>query len=518
MINEKLLEIIKELKIQGKTEDQIKEILTGYEVALPEIEEHLKHYSENRVALTKSVFPENYTPTSEKSEPSQPLDKNITSTKKSNFKPLLIVFGIIILGLVIFFLFSNFSKNTSIDNSLDQNTSINDENTSANDQNTFVNENKTLLERFSSYDYPLGQSTPFNLSFTEDEQEVTVEGNIFLKEENTFDIIINTTLSVQSEEDFYSTYGSLSMMAFFYPSFIIPAYNPEMISDPTEFDMFVSGEEYLEIPDDQKLRFFVLKTLYPSDILQGEYDQEVSKFTTAILNPNYNYDTFNISYNIEHDSELFTVFEISLDNTLQEVETKIYNLDSEDVEIEVIPYSELFEDYGSNSQENGSENNNFSGSSFNLGIEFNLPNNTYLVGDTLEGSKYTFSYQGDSFQGRIIYSNSKDLTNTSYSSSKGTIQNGSFDDSLSMLKQSMYTLGADLNPKPFTCNGFYNYSISVYSCQDIDDAMGTDDCGDGGYPPVIPLEDIVMNVEPLDSFYDDIYVGCPDGGVDCCTD
>lgn len=156
-----------------------------------------------------------------------------------------------------------------------------------------------------------------------------------------------------------------------------------------------------------------------------------------------------------------------------------------------------------------------------LYLDIITPKNTYFVGETLEGSEYYLEYKGDPFQVLILYSESTEgLKRKSYSASRGTLKTGNFKDGsdLSMLKHSMYSYSSSTfeNINPFVCDGNYVYTISVYDCKDVDDFFKTDDCGSGGWPPTIKLEDVFLNVVALESFSKKIEVVCPEGVVDCC--
>ncbi|MDD4050195.1 MAG: hypothetical protein PHX47_04295 [Candidatus ainarchaeum sp.] len=510
MVNDKLLEIIKELKKQGKTENEIKELLQKYDVSLSEIEEHLKHYSDNIFSNQPSVsenqntdnaprkpfYEENIKTPSNNSVSQNSSYNSVEKSKGFNFKPLLVILVIIFLGAAAVFFFTDVFDNNSLDNnSLDSNVSNTDDISSNIDSEN---------EELSSFQYPLGEPTSFNLAFSEDEQEIDFSGEVNLNEDDTYDLELNydILLNSPSDEELYSVFGGVSMLSYFYPNLILAALDSDYSKYKSELDLF-SSFDYFSLPDDLRARYILLSILYPKNLMEEEITSDLSKFSSVILNSNYNYNNFVISYNIKNNDEIINIFEINLNNNLKEVEIKNYNLETSEFEIQTIPFEDLFEDMEEDySQNNVPEddapennlNNNVYGN-FNLSIDFSK--DIYFVGENLEGSKYNLSYQGEPFKARIIYAKSKDQGHISYSSSKGNISNGSFDDSLSILRHSLYSLTPDLEPQPFTSDGEYSYSISVYSCDDIDNAMNTDDCGDGGYPPSIDLEDIVSEVVPL---------------------
>lgn len=158
-------------------------------------------------------------------------------------------------------------------------------------------------------------------------------------------------------------------------------------------------------------------------------------------------------------------------------------------------------------------------SSYTLELDVRIPKDNYNVGESLEGSKYYLKYKGEPFKGMILYSQSTEgLIKKSYSAARGIIQTGDFDNpkTLSGLKVSMYSMNPDGAPNPFDCDGNYVYSISVYDCAGIDNALGTGDCGKGGSPPAIESKDIAARVSPLKTASRRISVVCPDD-TDCCT-
>src|SRR5680860_66224 len=138
--------------------------------------------------------------------------------------------------------------------------------------------------------------------------------------------------------------------------------------------------------------------------------------------------------------------------------------------------------------------------SYTLELDVRIPKDSYQVGQSLVGAEYYLKYEGEPFKAMILYSESVEgLIKKSYSTTRGTIQTGDFDnpETLPGLKISMYSVQPDGTPNPFDCDGNYVYSISVYDCVSIDNALGTDDCGEGGWPPSIEVEDIVTEVSPL---------------------
>jgi hypothetical protein len=514
MIDEKLIEIIKELKNQGKTDEEIRDLLLGSGVELNEISEHLEKYSENDFYLKQSSSQEEKTITSPPKEENASLKENATPSKKFNFKPLLIIMGIIIIALVILFLFLNPNQEPLPGTEPDVNGSLNDTNQSNQpDTNQSTQDNLTLsqLQLFSSYNYPLNETIYFDINFNspDNNEKVNLKGDVYFKSENVFEINLNTTFEVDfNQEKLYSLYAGLATTSFFYPNFIVGAYNFSL-TEPEGLEFFFSSKEYTDIPENQKLRYFVLKMLYPLfNILEEEPNNELSKLTSVILNKDYNFDVFNLSYTINHNQEKLTVFNISLDNSLKEVKRTLYNLETREAEVETMTYNELFGEPDS-------------GKLSDRVIDLNILTlkESYLVGESLEGSEYFLSYQGEPFEGMVIYGTSLEgLLHTTYSTSEGIIRTGTFNDTLSIFKHSMYSLdGIDGNPNPFECDGNYIYSISVYDCEEINTIMQTTDCGRGGFPPTIQTKDIVSQVDSLKTYSKIIPVTCPAGVEDCCT-
>jgi hypothetical protein len=365
MINEKLIEIIKEFKKQGKTDEYIKEVLLKHSIQLDKIAEHLEYYNKNNCSIKTTNSQEAKTITNNFPEESTSLKQDFSPSKKFNFKPVLIITGIIIIGLLVFFLFINQNQEQLPGTNSDINSSLNDNNQSTQpdnnqstqpdnnqstqpDNNQSTQDNLTLrqLQLFSSYNYPLNEITSFDFNFNspDNNKKINLEGEIYFKEKSSFDITINTTFEVDfNQEELYSFYEGLAITSFFYPNFIVGAYNLSL-TDPTDLEIFITGEEYTDIPEEQKLRYFVLKMLYPLfNILEEDPNNELSKLTSVILNKDYNFDVFSLSYIIDHNQEKLTVFEIILDNSLRESKIISYNLEREE-KIETMTYNELFTD------------------------------------------------------------------------------------------------------------------------------------------------------------------------------
>jgi hypothetical protein len=131
MINDKLIEIIKELKKKFKTDSEIIAYLTGT-ASTSEIKEHLAYYYKNNPSKTDTVFEKKQTENTPAPGQAKPVinesfvsNNNFNSSiikeepklsKKSNYKMTIIITIIIILviGLLIFFLIpNNFSKDIS---------------------------------------------------------------------------------------------------------------------------------------------------------------------------------------------------------------------------------------------------------------------------------------------------------------------------------------------------------------------------------------------------------------------
>jgi hypothetical protein len=155
----------------------------------------------------------------------------------------------------------------------------------------------------------------------------------------------------------------------------------------------------------------------------------------------------------------------------------------------------------------------------NIELDIRTPKNSFNVNESLKDSNYYLKYNGKSFNGLILYGESREgLIKTSYSATRGNIQTGDFDhpDTMPGMKVSMYSTKRDGTPNTFDCDGTYVYSISVYNCESVDKSLGTNDCGNGGWPPTISLNDIAAKVSPLQTKSKSISVVC-DGVANCCT-
>lgn len=152
--------------------------------------------------------------------------------------------------------------------------------------------------------------------------------------------------------------------------------------------------------------------------------------------------------------------------------------------------------------------------SSNMELDIRFTKSSYVVGDSLAGSDYYLKYKGQSFKGLIIYTQGN-----THAATRGIIKTGDFDNPETMpaMKANIYSINAQGEPNPFTCNGQYKYGIAVYSCSVVDKIFKTNDCGQGGWPPSIELTSILTHVSPLKKVEKTIIVNCPDGQNSCCN-
>tara|TARA_Y100000034_G_scaffold133771_1_gene200247 strand:+ start:198 stop:1925 length:1728 start_codon:yes stop_codon:yes gene_type:complete len=120
-------------------------------------------------------------------------------------------------------------------------------------------------------------------------------------------------------------------------------------------------------------------------------------------------------------------------------------------------------------------------------LDIILPKNSYEVDEEVSGDYY-LRYQGEPFKGAVIYCDHSGCSKTT-----GMLDDIDFNnpDKTNALKVAL--------TDTFYSADTYDYSIYIYDCQDIDDEFNTDDCGKGGWPPTIDIEDIVSSVTPLKS-------------------
>ena len=120
-------------------------------------------------------------------------------------------------------------------------------------------------------------------------------------------------------------------------------------------------------------------------------------------------------------------------------------------------------------------------------LDIILPKNSYEVDEEVSGDYY-LKYQGEPFKGAIVYCDHSGCSKTT-----GMLDDIDFNnpDKTNALKVAL--------TDTFYSADTYDYSIYIYDCQDIDDEFNTDDCGKGGWPPTIDIEDIVSSVTPLKS-------------------
>ena len=123
----------------------------------------------------------------------------------------------------------------------------------------------------------------------------------------------------------------------------------------------------------------------------------------------------------------------------------------------------------------------------NVELDIILPKTDYEVGEEISGEYYV-AYQGDSFRGTVIY-----CTDDSCSRTTGMLEDIDFSSS-DKTNNLQFAL-----KHAFYAQGTYDFSIHVFTCEDIDEVFDTDDCGRGGIPPTIEVKDIISSVSSLQS-------------------
>lgn len=115
-------------------------------------------------------------------------------------------------------------------------------------------------------------------------------------------------------------------------------------------------------------------------------------------------------------------------------------------------------------------------------LDIIIPKNSYEINEEVSGD-YHLKYQGEAFEGAIIYCDSDGCSKTT-----GMINDIDFNnpDKTNALKVAL--------TDTFYYTGTYDYSIYVYNCQNIDDEFNTDNCG-----KTIDINNIVSAVTPLKS-------------------
>jgi len=157
--------------------------------------------------------------------------------------------------------------------------------------------------------------------------------------------------------------------------------------------------------------------------------------------------------------------------------------------------------------------------SSNLLLDIRTAKNNYTTGESLVGSSYFLKYSGKSFKGLILYGEGREgLIKTTYGATRGTIKTGDFDhpETIPGMKANIYSVKPDGTPNALECDGIYKYTIAVYDCAMVDKALGTSDCGQGGWPPTIESKDIFSQLKPLKITTKNITVACANGSTNCC--
>jgi|SRR3989338_8231699 len=147
-----------------------------------------------------------------------------------------------------------------------------------------------------------------------------------------------------------------------------------------------------------------------------------------------------------------------------------------------------------------------SGDTLELGIS--LSKNSYEVGEKVEG-EFSLSYEGNPFEGVILYTNSRSECNKSYYSVfVGIIETGSFSDgTLSIFREALQAFRLDKVDDYGSCSyvagtdyfyeeGTYAYGISVYNCSSIENQLNKD-CSEAEFSEIvrlIPLKSVSKNV------------------------
>lgn len=136
-------------------------------------------------------------------------------------------------------------------------------------------------------------------------------------------------------------------------------------------------------------------------------------------------------------------------------------------------------------------------------LDILLPKESYEISEEVSG-EYYLKYQGEPFEGAVI-----SCSPNSCSKTVGMIDDIDFNNTekTNYLKTALTDI--------FYSNGNYTYSIHIYNCEKIDDEFNTEDCGNGGWPPTIDIEDIISAVSPIKSKSKNIIVTGEESAPKC---
>ncbi len=158
---------------------------------------------------------------------------------------------------------------------------------------------------------------------------------------------------------------------------------------------------------------------------------------------------------------------------------------------------------------NQSENNETFDETNDFQLAITTSKEVYEIGELVEGD-YNLNYTGESFQGLLLYIFSREGCGDSYASVRGTIDiytiAGFLFEAFKSIKRlgdfCEYYSGTDY----FFEEGNYTYTLAVYSCEEINDFFGIDDCDVGGFVEEASYENVVVNINPLESISKSVIV------------
>lgn len=368
MVNDKLLEIIKELKNRGHSNNEIRNILIDYKVDIDEINENLNYYNSNNYISSQIFKTENTSEDNvdkkeinyDTSKETENIKKSLETTKKFSSKTiiLIVVLSLVIVGLIFaYFALSN-NKEIGLEdeiNGQDFNVSQEDpgpfDDFQEIDPETFSDFNEEYiannLDLFTSFLHPLKETFSYDFMATnpddlEDDGLVIINTEIYFLEENIYDINYSFLVDIDDDEEkFYQNYGGYAFLSFFLEPIIVIAHDSSF--EISEDDFLVGDDVYLNIPDNQKYRFYLLNILFNSILISEDKLNDFIEISSVILNSENQFRNFNVVYFIDYNQEEVIIFKLNINSEDELIERTMYDADTREAQIEIISYQEFYD-------------------------------------------------------------------------------------------------------------------------------------------------------------------------------
>ncbi len=381
MIDEKIIEIINNLKNKRLTDVEITDILLENNYKIDEIKENLHEYNRKHGLVDEDYLEEYYKLQEnvkkmkyfEKKKMAKNKTKSIKKTKKTN-KIFYVILIILILAILIMgylyleqteFDFDFLKNKEVVDNNIinlnqdlnvDNNTNQENENPPLVDENAFIPDeniylpddsnseeendiealtNQEFLIELSSYQNLLRTKEFFNINISE---EYIILGDVYFEDENIFDL--NLVIMYISDNNLEKQeFHNLSLNK-------VEKYNEIVLKSFKDYNFLEDQElfntlEYQEVPDSQKYRYYLLKMILQEANLREIYSSELLKLSSVILNTDYKFSNINLEYAIEENIENKNIFIMNFLNDLEIIQTTITDFNTNEKNLIIQNFNEI---------------------------------------------------------------------------------------------------------------------------------------------------------------------------------